>query len=67
MGTPRERLLLAQNPLFRRILLIRKFGIPNLRAARFPEANAPYARGQNRTGLQDPRASVRENRVVADS
>ena len=52
MGTPRERLFLAQNPLFRRILLDRNFcsdtserhGIPEL-TLRTPEGKtAPACR-----------------------
>lgn len=54
MGTPRERLLLAQNPLFRRILLIRKFGIPNLRAARFPELTLRTPEGKTAPACRIP-------------
>jgi hypothetical protein len=52
MSTPRERLLLAQNPLFRRILPVRNF-LSEPASGTISGADAPYARGQNRTGLPE--------------
>jgi hypothetical protein len=66
MGTPRERLVLAQNPLFRRILSA-GIWVPSQRAARFPELTLRAPEGKTATGLQAPEPACAENRVEAHS
>jgi hypothetical protein len=60
MGTPRERLLLAQNPLFPRILLVRNFLFPNQRAARLPELTLRAPEGKTAPACRAPSQHARK-------
>ena len=61
MGTPRERLLLAQNPLFRRILSA-GLGVPSQRAARFPELTPRAPEGKTAPARRVPSQHARKSR-----
>jgi len=62
MGTPRERLFLAQNPLFRRILLARSFVFPSQRAARLPELTLRAPEGKTAPACRVPSQHARRSR-----
>jgi hypothetical protein len=60
MSTPRERLFLAQNPLFRRILLDRNFCSDTSERYGLPELTLRAPESKNRTGLQESEPACAE-------
>jgi hypothetical protein len=62
MSTPRERLFLAQNPLFRRILLDRNFCSDTSERYGLPELTLRAPESKNRTGLQESEPACAESR-----
>jgi len=62
MSTPRERLFLAQNPLFQRIPLGRNFRYRRQRAARFPELTLRAPEGKTAPACRAKSQHARRSR-----